>query len=111
MAKVSTTSTRYFISRKKRFAAEKRMHSPAVKSTRMKSKTGTHNSVTDSRTPAKGRSSTSTGIAIAISKREVSTDDKGKTSRGNLILVTRLLFPVRLVVPNRRADTKNAQGN
>jgi hypothetical protein len=46
-----------------------------------------------------------------MSKREVSTDDIGNTSRGNLIFVTRLLFPVRLVVPNLRADTKNAHGN
>src|ERR1700730_9118688 len=108
MAKVSTTSTRYFISRKKRFAAEKRMHNPAVKSVRVSNRAGTHNIVTDSRTPANGRRSNSTGIAIAMSKSEVSTDDSGKTRRGNLILVTKLLFPVRLVVPNRSAETKNA---
>src|ERR1041384_6981998 len=110
MAKVSATSTRYLMSRKKRFAAEKRMQRPAVKNTIRASKSGTHNTMNEGRTPAKGSRMRSTGMAIAISNSDVITDDNGKTRRGNLIFVTRLLLPVRLTVPNLRPDTKKAQG-
>src|SRR6267142_1646352 len=76
----------------------------------MSTRPGTHSRVIEGRTPAKGRRSDSTAIAIAMSKSEVSTDDKGKTRRGNLTFVTRLLLLVRLVVPNLIAETKNAHG-
>ena len=46
-----------------------------------------------------------------MSNSDVRTEDSGNTSRGNLILVTRLLLPVRLMVPNLSAETKNAHGS
>ena len=49
--------------------------------------------------------------ATARSNNADSTAASGKTRRGHLARVTRLMFAVRLLVVRRMAETKNAQGS
>ena len=99
MAKVKITSTKYFTSLKKRFAAENNTLNPVANKIKSIKKTGTHSSCTLKPTWVKIKTTTKKRHATAKSASCDNTAEMGNISLGKFSLVTRLALDVRLKVP------------